>query len=540
MNVSLLKAKEWAKALPARIALACGVSPSGLLRLGRVAEASLRASVSAMRKSDPRGNPSRLRLVFFTVLGSHSYMLGSEFALALAMRRRGHEVHLVLCDGVLPACENKSVDNPERWHDVCARCAYRGRAMAEASGLNVHFLSELQKLEPAEEASLASENFDHTIQSSLYKHFRVGRLSGSPDETDQSRRVSQACQVTARAALSLARLRPDRVVMSHGVYSSWAPALQVFCRLGIPVAVYNKGKKRNSTVMNWISGAMDWDVSREWAKVGDKPLTPTQRRRINDYLESRKTHKADALRYNFGEVEGRDIVMRRMGLDPAKPVVVLFTNVLWDAASAQKEIAFPNAVDWVMETIEWFSRHPEKQLVVKIHPAEVVIGTKQPFVREISRVFPRLPSNVFVIPPETVTNSWSIADVADLGLVHTSTPGMELPIEGKPCVVVSNVHYRGKGFTLDIGSKAEYFALLERWPDVPFDREVSRELALRYAYLLFERYHLDWGFMLESSYGRYVALDARSDNDLLAHSTVAMICDALENRTDFLHTLVER
>lgn len=533
MKASVLRVKEWVKAIPARVALVCGAKPSYLLHFGRFAEASLRASISTIRKSPPRDNPSRLRIVFFTVLGSHSYMLGSEFALALAMRHRGHEVHIVLCDGVLAACENKSVDNLSRWADVCATCAFRGRSMSEASGLKTHFLSELQVLKPEEELLLSSEDFTHTIQSSLYKYFRIGRLSGSPEETEQAQKVTAACQITARAALSVARLRPDRVVMSHGVYSSWAPALQIFCRLGIPTAVYNKGKRRNTTVMNWVSGAMDWDVSREWAKVSGTRLTDSQRRNINEYLESRKTHRADALRYNFGEVESREVVMQRMGLNPAKPVFVLFTNVLWDAASAQKEIAFPNAVDWVMETIDWFSRHSEKQLVVKIHPAEVVIGTRQPFVNEINRRFPRLPGNIFVIRPEEKSNSTSMADVADLGLVHTSTPGMELPLNGKPCVVVSNVHYRGKGFTIDVGSKAEYFEVLERWPDVPFDRESARELAIRYAHLLFERYHLDWGFMLETSYGRYVALDSRTDDALSAHPTVSLVCNALEKNSDF-------
>jgi hypothetical protein len=54
--------------------------------------------------------------------------------------------------------------------------------------------------------------------------------------------------------------------MSHGVYSSWAPALLVFQSMGIPTLVYNKGKKKNSVVMNWVKGLMDWDVSAEWER----------------------------------------------------------------------------------------------------------------------------------------------------------------------------------------------------------------------------------------------------------------------------------
>jgi capsule polysaccharide export protein KpsC/LpsZ len=225
---------------------------------------------------------------------------------------------------------------------------------------------------------------------------------------------------------------------------------------------------------------------------------------------------------------------RRLGLDPAKPTFVLFTNVLWDAASAQREIAFPNAVDWVLDTIEWFSRHPDRQLVVKIHPAEVVIGTNQPFASEIAAVFPSLPANVRVVEPQEKVNSWSIGRIATAGLVHTSTPGMELPLEGIPCIVVSRTHYRGKGFTIDVQSREQYFGLLETFDRSRHEDPMMAEYALRYAYLLFERYHLPWDFLTEATYGNYTAFNFRSDEELLEHPTVRLVVHAIEKQDDFL------
>ena len=108
--------------------------------------------------------------------------------------------------------------------------------------------------------------------------------------------------------------------------------------------------------------------------------------------------------------------------------------MLWDAASAQREIVFRNPIEWVFETIEWFASHPEKQLIVKIHPAEVVIGTNQPFAEMIRKKIPELPSNVRLIEPDEKVNSWSIYKVTDLGIVHTTTAGMELPLLGIPCI----------------------------------------------------------------------------------------------------------
>jgi len=526
-----LNLKQQIPALAAQTLLTLGFRPQSLLRLKRWAEGSLIGSFLALKKQTPATSARPQRIIFFTVLGSHSFMIGSELALARALRARGHEVHVVICDGILPACENHSVGLPEKdWQDRCQKCAGRGQALTSAAGIQTHTLSQLEKSARDAEADaiLAKQNFSYIIESALYKYFRVGRLQGTASEREQTIKVDEACKITARAAIACARLRPDRVIMSHGVYSSWAPALMVFQSLGIPTLVYNKGKKRNSVVMNWVKGLMDWDVSAEWEKVKDQPLTPIESQAIHNYLEGRITHKGDALKYNFGELEGRKQTLQRFNLDETKPIMVLFTNVLWDAASAQKEIAFPNAVDWVMQTIQWFADHPEKQLVVKIHPAEVVIGTNQPFVKEIERVFPQLPSNVRVIAPEEKVNSWSITQITSLGLVHTSTPGMELPLSGIPCLVASGVHYRGKGFTVDIESREQYFQILNDFPRINFDAEKAKTLALRYAYLLFERYHLDWSFMIEGDYGRYVAVNARSDEELNQNATIQLLCEKIE------------
>lgn len=526
-----LNLKQQVPAWVSQCLLNLGWKPQSLLALRRWAEGSLIGSFRALKKQTPATAARPQRIIFFTVLGSHSFMIGSELALARALRARGHEVHVVICDGILPACENHSVGLGENeWLERCQKCALRGEALTEAAGIQTHKLSQLEQSakDSAADAILSKQNFSYIVESALYKYFRVGRLQGTASEQEQKIKVEAACEITARAAIACARLKPDRVVMSHGVYSSWAPALMIFQSMGIPTLVYNKGKKRNSVVMNWVKGLMDWDVSAEWEKVKDLPLTPSQHQAIQSYLEARITHKGDALKYNFGELEERQKTLQRFNLDENKPIMVLFTNVLWDAASAQKEIAFPNAVDWVMQTIQWFADHPEKQLVVKIHPAEVVIGTNQPFVKEIERVFPKLPPNVRVIAPEEKVNSWSITQITSLGLVHTSTPGMELPLSGIPCLVASGVHYRGKGFTVDIESREQYFQLLQDFPKINFDAEKAKTLALRYAHLLFERYHLDWSFMVEGDYGRYVAVNARSDAELNQNATVQLLCEKIE------------
>jgi hypothetical protein len=55
-----------------------------------------------------------------------------------------------------------------------------------------------------------------------------------------------------------------------------------------------------------------------------------------------------------------------------------------------------------------------------------------------------------------------LIDIADLGLVYTTTVGMEMAMSGVPTIVAGHTHYRGKGFTLDPAGWEEFFELLNQ------------------------------------------------------------------------------
>jgi hypothetical protein len=208
--------------------------------------------------------------------------------------------------------------------------------------------------------------------------------------------------------------------------------------------------------------------------------------------------------------------------------------VLWDAASAQREIAFANPVEWVFETIEWFAKHPEKQLIVKIHPAEIVIGTNQPFADLIRERIPHFPPNICLIEPHEKVNSWSIYQVTDLGIVHTTTAGMELPLVGVPCVVVSKTHFRCKGFTIDINSKEEYFDYLKNFKIEKINRDELKTFSERYAYLLFERYQVPFDVFDEVKWTEVRSWNFNSIKGLFNIPFYENIINSIIEKKDFL------
>lgn len=470
-----------------------------------------------------------LEIVFLTMLGGHTLEVATEAALGLALQARGHHVRFVVCDKLLPICENKKRGQEPDWDRLCAKCWGFGQDFLQGFGFEIIPLSRLVKKKP-----LQADAYPDIVEAALLKHYQVGVLAGLPDVETRKSLLSQAAALSAAAGHALVDMRVDRVIMSHGIYCTWGPARDVLNAAGIDVLTYGPGKKRLTQKFNWTTSADWWDVSEEWDRVKNTPLTPLQEERITRYLDSRRTHSQDGLIYNFGDEEDLEHTRARLRLDPDKQTFVLYTNVLWDAASTQREIAFRNPVEWVFDTIAWFTDRPTKQLVVKIHPAEVVIGTRQPFASLIKERFPNLPDNVRIVEPHEKVNSWSIYRIADLGLVHTSTVGMEMQLLGIPCAVVSHTHFRSRGFTIDINAREEYFDLLESWSADRVDRENLRTLALRYAYLLFERYQLPFDILYETSYSDVRAFNFNTINELMASKSVELIVKSIETRGSFL------
>lgn len=498
--------------------------------LGR--ETMIAQGRSLRRGRRVNGASAPLDIVFLTMLGGHTTEVATEAALAFALESRGHRVSFVVCDRLLPVCENKKPGNEADWDRLCEKCWSYGRTFLRNLGFDVIPLSQLAA--PGGQGT-PDEGFGEFIDSALLKHYQVGTLDpDSPTQRERRDLFRQAAELTAAATHRLVARKPDRVIMSHGLYCTWGPARRILNDAGIPTVIYNPGKKRQTYRFNWKKGA-DWiDVQGEWQRVRDIPLTPAQEATITAYMQSRRNHDRDLFRYNLGPEETVEAMRRRLSLDPDKRTFVLYTNVLWDGSSAQREIAFENPVEWVLKTIEWIAGQPDKQLVVKIHPAEMVIGTKQPFADIIRARFADLPANVRVIEPREKINSWSVYPVADLGIVHTSTVGMEMQLLGIPCIVVSKTHFRGCGFTIDVSSSEEYFDLLANWSPEGIDREQLRTLALRYAYLVFERYHLPLDALWRKRSLDVRAFNFTSIEELMEDDTMRLIVRAIEERDDFL------
>ena len=103
----------------------------------------------------------------------------------------------------------------------------------------------------------------------------------------------------------------------------------------------------------------------------------------------------------------------------------------------------------------------------------------------IDKAFPALPPHVRVVAADDPTSSYGLLEGADVGLVYTSTIGLEFALNGLPTVVGGRPHYAAKGFTLEATDPTDHARVLDRVLADPTAHAPNVEIARRYAHLFF-------------------------------------------------------
>jgi hypothetical protein len=292
--------------------------------------------------------------------------------------------------------------------------------------------------------------------------------------------------------------RPDLVLVPNGTIQEFGVIYQVARYLDIPTVTYEFGEQRGRIWLAKNAEVMRQDTNALWERRKDQKLDEDQWTQIRQLFASRQSASLwqnFALRWQGVPSEGGEKARAALGLDqagksPRRPVILLATNVIGDSLTLGRQVFSDSMTEWLERTIQFFAARPDVQFVIRIHPGELI--TKGPSVASIvHRLLPELPQHIHLVPADAKINTYDIVELTDLGLVYTTTAGLEMAMSGVPVIAVGNTHYRGKGFTLDPDTWQAYFELLGKVLDAPGEYRLSREqveLAWHYAYRFFFEY----------------------------------------------------
>jgi hypothetical protein len=295
------------------------------------------------------------------------------------------------------------------------------------------------------------------------------------------------------AALAWIQAQPPDVILTpNGSILEMGAVYQAARYAGIPVVTYEFGEQRGRI---WL--AQDGEVMRQetdslWERRQGLPLDSAQWEQIRSLFASRQ--RAD-LWANFSRrwqgLPSQGGEQARLALDlDTRPLVLLAANVIGDSLTLGRQVFTDSMTEWLQRSVAYFAARPDVQLVVRIHPGERY--TKGPSVADVvSQALPELPGHIHLVAAGDPVNTYDLVEIADLGLVYTTTVGMEMAMSGVPVIVAGHTHYRGKGFTLDPDTWQAYEAILEHSLAAPHEQRMPQEQVERawnYAYRFFFEY----------------------------------------------------
>lgn len=465
-----------------------------------------------------------------------------EGVLATSLRLRGADVHFLNCGGGLDICDRSNTHAaPPMPCTTCKR--YSGKTI-ESFGLTHSSLAEgwteddpgswheLQNLSVQEMSKVTFDGLDlGTLVDIPVKWFLLAaRLHEDPLGPETMRAfLESARRIAVGFRAAIARWRPDTVLMLNGLFLFESVARAICAEEGIDVVTYERTHRAKALVFARDRPANRYELDGIWATRGVTPLTDEENIALDQYLDSRRSQGHPLLNI------WKDSVETRPERPDAGKLVTLFSNVTWDSSVLGRDYAFESMHDWLAAAVAYFAKHPEHRLMIRAHPAEAKRAgkeTREPITDFILGLGPELPANIVILGPEDPTSSYPIMEESDLGLVYTSTVGIEMSVMNKPVVVAGRAHYRGLGFTNDAESPEHFETLLDEILKDPKASGHDAELARRYAYAFFFDAPIPMPFVVEPTPGlARLTTDSLDDVRPGANADLDRICEAILQTT---------
>ena len=290
------------------------------------------------------------------------------------------------------------------------------------------------------------------------------------------------------------QVKPDRIISNDSYYGMWKIWEVLAKKFSVPFYSHWSGTRIGAWCYAYNDAAMNLDFSASWESYSSVPLSNVEKNSIEKWLQDR-TNGKEMIMDTASLLPYRNENFDLSGLDSNKPTALLSANVAWDLAALNKQIFSKNMADWILETIKWFSIHPEYQLILKSHPAEYFPGipeTKETIMSMVYKKIPKMPSNVFFVSPKASVSVYDLMLMSKVGLVFTTSVGMEMAARGFPVITAGRSHYRGYGFTIDPNCYNDYFEILEKCllGKYIFKKEQTIDLAQKFIKFNFFHYFI--------------------------------------------------
>lgn len=441
------------------------------------------------------------RVLVFSPYASWRYHTALEATWGHALRLRGADVRFVTCDGLSRTCDVYRANLNPRGPLSCLECQSSVAGQLFAYGTPYRWLSgwlppEVPERAEAWAAGLAREDLlearwndlpvGEWARTSAYSQHRTAVLDLEHPRVEAMLRellVGTVC--FAEALESLFRSwRPDLLLTLNGRFFAHWTAIEIARQHGVRFVTHERGLRRDS--VRFGEGARTHDLEplrRLWELWKDVPSSAAELEEVGALLEERRQGK-NYSRLSFSPPAQEAHALRQaLGLDE-RPLCVVFSSSDDETAAFEERRrgAFPRSRDFLPAVLELAERASDLQFVVRIHPnvQKAETGTNQGALQHALEMRARAPRNLRVVLPKEDVSSYTLVDLASLGIVYGSTIGLEMAVGGKPVLCAAQATYSHTGCVLPLEAPGDLEPLVREGLRRGVDRETAR-LALRWA-----------------------------------------------------------
>ena len=494
----------------------------------------------------------RKKILFFTVQGRPNMLAVLQGILAHSLNLRDAYSEMVICDKILPVCDLPFIVNDSKI--LCKGCSLAAPKLYDAFNLPYYSFGEFisqQQIKQAEELvnTIKFEDYfsfkylDIDVGKHVYASVLRYLLRGTVENDKFTREICRRYMISAimMAEISkeiISRLKPDTVVMHHGIYCTTGIFAEYAKKQGVHIVIFTPAYRKNTylfTHNETYHKTLQDETAGNWGQLS---LSDEHNKDLDEYLNSRRWGSQDFVTYHPNPLENKEKIIKLLGLDESKKTIGLFTNLSWDGQVVFHNTAFENMTEWIMETISYFIKRPDLQLIVRIHPAEVkgAVETQHKLYPQILQKFTCLPGNIKIIDSQSDISTYTLSNLVDAAIVYTTKVGLEFAIKGVPVIVAGEAFYRGKGFTYDTNSKSEYFGLLNNLASLKKNQPQLIAKARQYAYYYFFRRFIPVDFTNNRTWNNVSTLKIKSLNELLPgrNKYLDLICSGILEKGPFV------
>lgn len=409
-----------------------------------------------------------------------------ELYIAKLIETENYNVTVLICDGLNSFCDSHSL-NSDIQIDICKECRFNVKKICEYHGIDYISMNDYVRTNKTNKViqspidNFSESELNNFVECSVVRHLRSNNKNDSDWEIVENKFKNSLRNVDNFFKKYFFENDFDYFFVLNGQFANSKLFTNYAQLLKKKFITYERGNIKNTLVFSKNKNAVPFDMSyilKDSSIKIDIEL-------LKKYLNTRSKVGNGHVPFYTEIDDNIDSIKKKLGVRYDNKTFVLFTNLIWDSSVYGQDTIFQDMYDWIFKTIVFFIKNESLSLIIRIHPAEEKITwwktryTTEDFINE---KFADLPSNIKIINPSDPTSSYSLMKISDVGLVYTSTTGLEMALENKPVIISANAHYSNLNLMFEPKNIEEYYSLLEQTLK-PIERQI--ENVQKYLFLLY-------------------------------------------------------